>query len=86
VYDVGANAGWVSVGITSDTAQFAVASIRTAGSTRWGASAKERKTADQLSEMIVSAMGIGAGVAPGIGGDIVDRIGRYLRGINQNIF
>src|SRR5258708_4186104 len=28
VYDVGANAGWVSVGITSDTAQFAVASIR----------------------------------------------------------
>ena len=28
VYDVGANAGWVSVGVTSDTAQFAVASIR----------------------------------------------------------
>jgi Rhodopirellula transposase DDE domain len=28
VYDVGANAGRVSVGITSDTAQFAVASIR----------------------------------------------------------
>ena len=28
VYDVGANEGWVSVGITSDTAQFAVASIR----------------------------------------------------------
>ena len=28
VYDVSANAGWVSVGITSDTAQFAVASIR----------------------------------------------------------
>jgi Rhodopirellula transposase DDE domain len=28
VYDIGANAGWVSVGITSDTAQFAVASIR----------------------------------------------------------
>jgi hypothetical protein len=28
VYDVGANAGFVSVGITSDTAQFAVASIR----------------------------------------------------------
>src|SRR5271165_3200836 len=28
VYDVGANAGWVSVGITSDTAEFAVASIR----------------------------------------------------------
>ena len=27
VYDVGANTGWVSVGITSDTAQFAVASI-----------------------------------------------------------
>jgi hypothetical protein len=29
VYDVGANAGWVSLGITSDTAEFAVASIRT---------------------------------------------------------
>src|SRR6201997_1301167 len=28
VYDVSANAGWVNVGITSDTAQFAVASIR----------------------------------------------------------
>ena len=28
VYAVGANAGWVSVGVTSDTAQFAVASIR----------------------------------------------------------
>jgi len=28
VYDVGANAGWVSVGITSDTAQFAVAAAR----------------------------------------------------------
>ena len=28
VYDVGANTGWVSVGISSDTAQFAVASIR----------------------------------------------------------
>ena len=28
VYDLGANAGWVSVGVTSDTAQFAVASIR----------------------------------------------------------
>ena len=25
---MGANAGWVSVGITSDTAEFAVASIR----------------------------------------------------------
>ena len=29
VYDVGANEGWVSVGITSDTAEFAVHSIRT---------------------------------------------------------
>src|SRR5260370_38755824 len=28
VYDVGANAGWVSVGINGDTPQFAVASIR----------------------------------------------------------
>jgi Rhodopirellula transposase DDE domain len=29
VYDIAADAGWVSVGITSDTAEFAVASIRT---------------------------------------------------------
>jgi hypothetical protein len=28
VYDIGANAGWVSLGITSDTAEFAVQSIR----------------------------------------------------------
>lgn len=28
VYDIAANAGWVSVGITSDTAEFAVATIR----------------------------------------------------------
>ena len=28
VYDVGANEGWVSVGVTSDTAEFAVQSIR----------------------------------------------------------
>jgi DDE family transposase len=28
VYDVGANTGWVSVGVTHDTAEFAVASIR----------------------------------------------------------
>src|SRR6266403_3032555 len=38
VYDVGANAGWVSVGINGDTAQFAVASIR-----RWlGVMGRER--------------------------------------------
>jgi hypothetical protein len=41
VYDVGANAGWVSVGITSDTAQFAVPPSA-AGSTRWGASATRK--------------------------------------------
>jgi Rhodopirellula transposase DDE domain len=29
VYDIAANAGWVSLGITHDTATFAVASIRT---------------------------------------------------------
>ena len=29
VYDIGANAGWISLGITSDTAEFAVQSIRT---------------------------------------------------------
>lgn len=29
IYDIGENSGWVSVGISSDTAQFAVNSIRT---------------------------------------------------------
>jgi hypothetical protein len=29
IYDIAANAGWVSLGITSDTAEFAVNSIRT---------------------------------------------------------
>jgi Rhodopirellula transposase DDE domain len=29
VYDIAANVGWVSLGITSDTAEFAVNSIRT---------------------------------------------------------
>jgi hypothetical protein len=29
VYDIGANSGWVSVGITHDTAEFAVSTIRT---------------------------------------------------------
>jgi hypothetical protein len=29
VYDIGANAGWINLGITSDTAEFAVQSIRT---------------------------------------------------------
>ena len=29
IYDIGANAGWISLGITSDTAEFAVQSIRT---------------------------------------------------------
>ena len=28
VYDIAADAGWVSLGITCDTAEFAVASIR----------------------------------------------------------
>jgi Rhodopirellula transposase DDE domain len=38
VYDVSANTGWVNVGITSDTAEFAVASIR-----RWlGGMGRER--------------------------------------------
>jgi len=29
VYDIGADAGWISLGVTCDTAEFAVASIRT---------------------------------------------------------
>jgi hypothetical protein len=50
VYDVGANAGWVSLGITSDTAEFAVASIRTwidrIGRPRYSGMQELRITAD----------------------------------------
>ena len=50
VYDVGANAGWVSVGIDHDTAAFAVASIRswweTVGQARYGQSRRLLLTAD----------------------------------------
>ena len=38
----GATAGWVSVGDHGDTAQFTVASVSAAGSTRWGASATRK--------------------------------------------
>jgi hypothetical protein len=50
VYDVGANAGWVSVGIDHDTAAFAVASIQRwwegVGQARYGTSARLLITAD----------------------------------------
>jgi hypothetical protein len=50
VYDVGANAGWISVGIDHDTAAFAVASIRSwweqVGQARYGLSSRLLITAD----------------------------------------
>jgi hypothetical protein len=50
VYDIGANAGWVSLGITSDTAEFAVNAIRTwierIGAERYPAMRKLTITAD----------------------------------------
>ena len=55
VYDVGANAGWVSVGITSDTAQFAVASIR-----RW-LDAMGRERYPKARELTITADGGGGG-------------------------
>ena len=42
-YDVAGNSGWVSVGITYDTAQFAVAAIAP-GTTRWASSATPKRT------------------------------------------
>src|SRR5258708_2750383 len=54
VYDVGANAGWVSVGITSDTAQFAVASIR-----RW-LDARGRARSPKAREWTITADGGGS--------------------------
>src|SRR6202008_1257768 len=54
VYDVGANTGWVSVGITSDTAQFAVASIR-----RWF-DAMGRERYPQARELTITAEGGGS--------------------------
>ena len=50
IYDIAANAGFVSLGITSDTAQFAVAAIRTwianTGRARYPAMRELRITAD----------------------------------------
>ena len=54
VYDVSANAGWVSVGITSDTAQFAVASIR-----RW-LEAMGRERYPKARELTITADGGGS--------------------------
>ena len=49
VYDIGANNGWVSVGISSDTAAFAVESIRR----WWKASGSERYR--NASELLITA-------------------------------
>jgi hypothetical protein len=49
VYDVGANAGWVSLGITSDTAEFAVNAIRT-----W-IERVGRKRYPQMQELTITA-------------------------------
>ena len=50
VYDIGDNDGWVSVGVSSDTAEFAVASLRrwwtTMGRARYGSIDKLLVTAD----------------------------------------
>lgn len=50
VYDIGANSGWVSVGVTHDTAQFAVQAIRrwweTMGQTRYPGARTLMITAD----------------------------------------
>jgi hypothetical protein len=54
VYDVGSNAGWVSVGVTSDTAQFAVASIR-----RW-LDAMGRERHPKARELTITADGGGS--------------------------
>ena len=49
IYDIGANAGWVSLGITGDTAEFAVASIRS-----WIASVGRPRYPD-MSELTITA-------------------------------
>jgi transposase len=49
VYDIGANTGWVNVGITSDTAEFAVESIR-----RWWYS-EGRHAYPQATELLITA-------------------------------
>jgi Rhodopirellula transposase DDE domain len=54
VYDVTANTGWVSVGITSDTAEFAVASIR-----RW-LDAMGRERYPGARELTITADGGGS--------------------------
>jgi transposase len=54
IYDVTANAGWVSVGITSDTAEFAVASIR-----RW-LDEMGRKRYPNARELTITADGGGS--------------------------
>jgi hypothetical protein len=54
VYDVTANAGWVSLGITSDTAEFAVASVR-----HWLAAMGQERY-PQARELTITADGGGS--------------------------
>ena len=49
VYDVGANSGWVSVGVSSDTAAFAVESIR-----RWWKTSGGQRYPN-ASELLITA-------------------------------
>jgi transposase len=49
VYDLGANTGWVNVGVTADTAEFAVESIR-----RWWTSAG-RELYPKAAELLITA-------------------------------
>ena len=54
VYDQSANAGWVSIGIDHDTAEFAVESIR-----RWWAKMGSR-CYEEASELLITADGGGS--------------------------
>src|SRR5438094_256729 len=58
VYDLGANTGWVSVGIDHDTAAFAVASIR-----RWW-QAMGRRAYPHARRLLITADAGGSNVAP----------------------
>src|SRR5438552_5658650 len=59
VYDVGRNAGWVSIGISHDTAQFAVAAIR-----RWWVQMGQR-VYPAAPQLVITADGGGSNGARG---------------------
>ena len=60
VYDMTANAGFVSVGITSDTAEFAVQSIA-AGSNAWDESAIRMRANSRSPPTAAARMARGCG-------------------------